>query len=445
MRRLHSLLALCALALPAAASTTAWTYTPPASGTKGTISWTDSSGFENIMNGAVLSDGLITFATGLNTGNANLKNLDLTVPVYAADGTTQYAFSPYALGDATASGRVVSGAYLTNVVLHTDCKSVGRYAFKACTALVKVTLNDGLEVIHEDAFRDDTALATIDNFFPDSLKQIGVYAFNKCSAMSGSAVANGLERIGNRAFQYCSSLRGFDCGASTLAQVEAATFYKDTALESVVLPNTVTNIQTGAFWTCTSLTSFSPLLPPALQTLGASSGDPPFLDCPIEGHVVSPHTLTNLCPRAFRGARIETFTSPMKGLRSIGEYAFSGCTFLTNIVLSSDLESLTGSWVKGTTAAGGVHVWFRNLPASLPSNVWGETKTQNITAHLPLSKEAEWREWVASAPAGHTFTFNMQTETLPEHPNDVGTWKAGYTQNVTWYKDSDAPTLVLIK
>ncbi len=57
------------------------------------------------MKGAVLSGGLITFATGSNTGNADLKNLDLSVPVYAEDGTTQYAFSPMALGDASLGGR----------------------------------------------------------------------------------------------------------------------------------------------------------------------------------------------------------------------------------------------------------------------------------------------------------------------------------------------------
>ena len=215
-----------------------WTYTPPPSGkTRGTLSWTDSSGFENIVNEVVLSDGLISFYPGKNGSNANLKNLDLSVPVFAEDGTTQYAFAPYALGDESLSQRIVSGAYLTNVVLHADCKSVGHFCFKECTALVKVTLNDGLEAIHEDAFRGDSALATIDNFFPDSLKYIGVYAFASCSALSGTAVANGLETMRDHAFFQCSALQGFDCGQSTLKFVEASTFYKDTALGSVILPS----------------------------------------------------------------------------------------------------------------------------------------------------------------------------------------------------------------
>ena len=165
------------LALPALAGTDCWTYVPPASGTQGTISWTDSSGFENVVKGAVLSGGQITFAHSKNTSSTTLRNLDLSLPVYAEDGVTQYEFSPYALGRSDLGGRIVSGSGVTNIVLHPGCKSVGRYAFKACTELVKVTLNDGLEDICEDAFREDKVLAEIVNFFPDSLKTIGVAAF----------------------------------------------------------------------------------------------------------------------------------------------------------------------------------------------------------------------------------------------------------------------------
>lgn len=441
------ILPLLLLALPAAASTTAWTYTPPAPGKyRGTLSWTDSSGFENIVNEVVLSDGLVSFYEGKNGSNANLKNLDLSVPVYAEDGTTQYAFSPYALGGAGQGARIVSGAYLTNIVLHAGCKTVGRYAFKECTALVRVTLNDGLEVICEDAFRGDKALATIVNFFPDSLKSIGVRAFDSCTVLSGTAVANGLESMGNRAFISCTSLQGFDCGESTLAKVEASMFYKDTGLGVVRLPNTVTNIDSGVFYGCTSLTNVTPLLPPALQALGTTSNnDRPFYDSGIRGHVLSPHTLTNLLSNSFRGTHIESFTSPKKGLRGIGQYAFSRCTSLTNIVLSSDLETLTSEWVYGMAAGGDGHIWFRNLPANLPANLWASTTKQTITIHLPWSQRDAWREWVASGPSGHTFTFAGAAKTLPEHLNETGTWQSSVLQNVTWWKDSEPPTLVLIK
>ena len=346
---IKSFLAAASLALaaaPASAGTDGWTYTPPASGTRGTISWTDSSGFENVVQGAVLSNGLISFARDANANSALLRNLDLSIPVHDRDGTTQYAFAPTALGDATSSGRIVRGAYLTNVVLHAGCKSVGRYSFKECTALARVTLNDGLESIGAEAFSGDTALVAVENLLPASLQSVG---------------------------------------------------------------------------------------------------DNAFYDCPIRGHVLASSGLRSIGARAFRGARIETFTAERTGLRTIGEYAFSGCSLLTNVVLSSELESISGNWVKETAAAGGGHVWFRNLPATLSSSLWTGTTKQKLTIHLPWSQETAWREWVATGPSGHTFTFNGATKRLPEHRNDVGTWQAGVTQNVTWWKDRDASTLVLVK
>ena len=317
---IKSFLAAASLALaaaaPASAGTDGWTYTPPASGTRGTISWTDSSGFENVVQGAVLSNGLISFARDANANSALLRNLDLSIPVHDRDGTTQYAFAPTALGDATSSGRIVRGAYLTNVVLHAGCKSVGRYSFKECTALARVTLNDGLESIGAEAFSGDTALVAVENLLPASLQSVG---------------------------------------------------------------------------------------------------DNAFYDCPIRGHVLASSGLRSIGARAFRGARIETFTAERTGLRTIGEYAFSGCSLLTNVVLSSELESISGNWVKETAVAGGGHVWFRNLPATLSSSLWTGTTKQKLTIHLPWSQETAWREWVAAVEPGNGVARMGRVRTVRPH------------------------------
>jgi len=450
MKRILPLI-LLALALPAAASTTAWTYTPPPSGkTQGTLSWTDSSGFENIVNGAVLSGGLITIAQGTNrgtndAGNENLKNLDLTVPVYAEDGTTQYEFSPYALGTASQGARIFTGRYLTNVVLHATCKAVGKYAFSQCKAIVKVTLNDGLEEICQDAFYQNTALESVEPFLPDSVKTIGATAFRECSSLSGTVVANGLETIGIRAFHSCSLLRGADFGASPLTTFSDYVFYNCPKLESVVLPNTLTVFGSSVFGNCTSLTNVTPLLPPRLTSLGGNDNSA-FQNIPVYGDVVSPPTLASIPTRAFRTSNISSFTASKKGLKSIGQYAFFGTVNLTNVVLSADLESIVSGWLdsSGTTGVK-QHVWFRNLPATIPSSLWSGTKKQNITIHLPWSQRDAWRAWVASGPSGHTFTFDGATKTLPDTIKGVGTWSSGVLQDVTWWKDLDAPTLIVVK
>ncbi len=53
-----TLLLLALAAASASGSTTGWTYAPPPSGkTQGTLSWTDLSGFENVVNGIKIVSG----------------------------------------------------------------------------------------------------------------------------------------------------------------------------------------------------------------------------------------------------------------------------------------------------------------------------------------------------------------------------------------------------
>ena len=425
-------------ATPASAATDHWTYTPPATGTRGTISWTDSSGFENVINGIILSDGAIDVYPNCNRGSATLRNADFSIPVRDGAGN-ELAYSPDFLAGKRDTGAAILGYItgLTNVVVNANATSLGNYCFKGCTGLVRVVLNDGLESIGVQAFTDDTALMEIENAFPDSLGSIGNNAFQNCKALKGPLVANGLRTIGSRAFHTCSALLGVDLSASTVETFPEYVFYNASKLGSIAFPDTTAAIGNGCFEGCTSLTNVTPLLPPRLETLGTDSS-PAWRDDPIQGHVVSPPTLERVGTRAFRTAKIETFTAAKKGLTTIGQYAFFQAPNLTNEDLSAKMEGITANWLDSSGTAGvPQHVWFRNLPASLPSNLWAGTKSLNITIHLPWSQEKAWREWVASGPSGHTFTFDGATKTLPKRRNDIGTWNAGVVQNVTWWNDID--------
>lgn len=211
------------------------------------------------------------------------------------------------------------------------------------------------------------------------------------------------------------------------------------------MPESLTSIGGGCFKGCTALKTVTPLLPPRLATLGTDS-DVAFFDVPVEGHVVCPPTLARVGLRAFRNSRFETFTASQKGLTSIGQYAFWGNVNLTNIVLSAETDSIALEWLSASGTDGvPQHVWFRNLPSSLAAKLWTGTIKQNITIHLPWSQQAAWREWVASGPTGHTFTFGGETKTLPRHLNDVGTWSSTVLQNVTWWKDSEQRFTITIR
>jgi len=288
-----------------------------------------------------------------------------------------------------------------------------------------------------EAFNGDSALVEIENFLPDSVTTIKSKAFQNCTSLTGFLTARSLRTTGDRIFHTCSALQGVDLSDSPLSALDIFSFYTCTSLTSVSLPESLTSIGAGCFKSCTALKTVTPLLPPQLATLGTDN-DVAFYDVPLEGHVVCPPTLARVGLRAFRNSRFETFTASQKGLTSIGQYAFWGNVNLTNIVLSAETDSIALEWLSASGTDGvPQHVWFRNLPSSLAAKLWMGTIKQNITIHLPLSKEKEWREWVASAPSGHTFKFNGVSGELPERRNDIGTWTSSVEQYVTWWKDSE--------
>ena len=265
----------------AVAGTDCWTYHPPASGTRGTISWTDSSGFENVINGIILSDGQIRIYPNYNKNSTTLKNADFSIPVRDEDGG-ELAYSPDFLAGKDDTGQAILGYIngLTNIIVNANATRIGNYAFKTNPNLVRVRLNDGLKSIGTEGFNECEALETVENFFPDSLEALGSKAFYGCKALAGNMTANGLQSIEARAFRSCQSLRTIDCGNSSVTVFQDYIFFDCPKLGSAILPKTLRTMGIGVFEGCSSLTNVTPLLPPRLETLGTDS-TPVFINDPI--------------------------------------------------------------------------------------------------------------------------------------------------------------------
>ena len=284
MKQLCVLLLLFAVGFTAVAGTDCWTYTPPPAGkTRGSIAWTDSSGFENVIKGVVLSGGQIRIIPGENKNSTTLRNADFSVPV-RDEGGSELAYSPDFLAGKDNTGQSIL-AYidgLTNVVMNANATSIGNYALKSNPNLVRVRLNDGLQSIGTQAFHQDTALAVIENFLPDSVKTLGKEAFRECKALVGPVVARGLETVGDRVFHTDLVLVGADLGGSTIETFPEYVFFTCPKLGSVVLPESTRVIGNGCFEACSSLTNVTPLLPPRLETLGSDS-NPTWQDRDVHG------------------------------------------------------------------------------------------------------------------------------------------------------------------
>ena len=422
----------------AVAGTDCWTYTPPASGkTQGTLSWTDSSGFENVVKGIKIVSGTdkkLYIFEQTNGNNADVQNLDFSVGI--EDGYELVEIQRSAFNGNT---------YVTNFIAPSSLAALRLYAFNNCSALVHVELNDGLEVIEKYAFSSCTALSTIDNFLPPSVKSIGERAFISCTALQSDCVVAGVTNIGNRAFEY-STVPSFDCSAAPLVAIDELAFYEMPALTNVVFNQTIRSIGKECFRGCTALKTVSPLLPTGLQVFG-SGDNGVFYGCTaLEGDVLWPNSLTNIANRAFYKSKITSFTARGKDIVRFGAHPLYNCTALTNIVLSGSIATYANNLM--ADCKGGSlerHVWFLGPPpASFPNQFLNNTDRLYVTLHLPWSQQEAWRAYAATA-SNATFTFNKATGTLPEKIDGVGTWQAGVTQNVTWWKDSSPYFIIIVR
>ena len=258
-------------------------------------------------------------------------------------------------------------------------KYISGYAFRKCTALGRVLLNDGLETIGNCCF-EFSGLEEVT--IPDRVQKIGRRAFlythlrrvhfrgspvNDHSGGSGEPEDSGSERqlvIGEEVFAYCICLRQvvFDPG-SVVTEIQHKTFWS-TALGSFIAPPSLRKIGDLVFARCPELRIFelnediqeigwlcfwgtretNIRLPPHVtrtpQQLGLDQ-DPKVLRFPDGLEVVRnelfnfsdirkliiPNTVKKLGDRAFDGCKQlrEVVFEPSSRLETIGSYCFAHC------------------------------------------------------------------------------------------------------------------------
>ena len=83
--------------------------------------------------------------------------------------------------------------------------TIGKKAFKNCTALKSVSLNRKTVSIGAEAFSGCKSLTSID--LPDGLKEISASLMKGCSSLSGSVyISKNAKKIGSGAFDGCAKI-----------------------------------------------------------------------------------------------------------------------------------------------------------------------------------------------------------------------------------------------
>ena len=238
---------------------------------------------------------------------------------------------------------------LSNIVIHDGVTSIGDGAFWGCSSfLIKyisipksvICLNGNpfvkwegkLECLSPNFIYEDDVLFNKDKskiisfrnqavksyIIPSSVTSIGDSAFAGCSSLSNIAIPSSVNSIGDKAFWDCCSLT------------------------SIVIPDSVTSIGDGAFCGCSSLKYIS--IPKSVICL---NGNPFFrwdgkLECLSPNFIYEDDVLFNKDKSKIISCRDQVIISYIipGSVTSIGDYAFEGCSFLSDIVIPTSVTSI---------------------------------------------------------------------------------------------------------
>jgi len=218
-----------------------------------------------------------------------------------------------------------------SVIIGNRVTSLPDYAFSFSEKLTALTIGSSVKSIGTGAFSYCTSLVKV--IMPDSVTLIGDRAFFNCSGLASVAIGNSVQTIGTEAFSGC------------------------TGLTSVTIPSSVTSIGKYAFSGCTGLLKvaypsglsypFDRATPIEYPREGAYVEDgfvygPEksviyFAPQSVKGKFIIPMSVTSIGDFAFSDC---TDLSEVIISDSIGDYAFSGCTGVTEIIISNSVTSI---------------------------------------------------------------------------------------------------------
>ena len=273
---------------------------------------------------------------------------------------------------------------METVYIPSSVTSIDNYAFSGCSKLKNVIFEEGsqLETIGNYAFNGCTSLKSIE--IPDNVTSMGNYAFNGCSSLQGVVFgeASQLETISDHMFENCTNLIEMKIPDS-VTSIGNNAFKGCSNLKMVYIPLSVKTIAASSY-------TNSPFYNVSKQTLiycaadkkqsgwgyywnyyssdkltvifSASKDDydqfsaknvvfPNTLTSVTEQEIKKypametiyiPNTVTSIENRAFygnKGLKAVIFEEGSQ-LKTIGDYAFDGCSQLTDIELPNSVISI---------------------------------------------------------------------------------------------------------
>ena len=256
---------------------------------------------------------------------------------------------------------------ITDIVIPSSVKSIGKNAFAFCTNLNTVTFeeNSSIEIFAEEVFVYCTALKNIN--IPISIKKISEEAFAKCSSLTKIIIPDSVIEISKGVFLKCFSLESI-----TLPFIGSGSYYKHFGYIF------------GAYNYDNNYECVPRTLEEVIITKATEIGDYAFSSCYYIKNFVLPYNLITIGSHAFSGCCMTEINIP-DSVTTIGDYAFSGCINLTYIVIPSNVVNMGKNIFNQLSSNFSITIYceLTKIPDTWNSN-WNK---DNYTVYL----QGEWK------------------------------------------------------
>ena len=212
----------------------------------------------------------------------------------------------------------------TNVVtvrFDSNVSEVEHRAFRSCTMLRKVIMNEGLQQISRLAFYNCTSLEEVN--LPSTVKRVEDSAFSNCSQLKKVAFNEGLEMAGEWSFGGCISLEDVTF-PSTLKRIDRYAFSGCVSLKEVFFGEGLESISHGAFAGCRLLREV--VFNDSLQVIGNDA----FSNCYNLNKVEVNENIQGIHNQAFRGCsllqqiKLQTLSTRLSTIVQAGQTQVEG-------------------------------------------------------------------------------------------------------------------------
>ena len=231
---------------------------------------------------------------------------------------------------------------LNTVKFASDCTltKISKYAFSNCINLMSIELPKNLQYIENEAFLGCTSLTSI--HFHNGMKQIGSSAFRGCSHLESvvfdnpeSSAANArksLEEssltIGKQCFQGCNSIATIKL-CEGIVSVDESFALGCSRLTSIEFPTTLTSIGMNSFQS-SGLTNVTFKDTSSLSTIGQRA----FYGATYLSQIELPSNIETIETKAFSGTSLKTIELP-SSVTKLSAYCFMDCPELTSVTAQS--------------------------------------------------------------------------------------------------------------